>query len=184
MNQSITTPGDYKAAVYSVERIKPVLEVLQNLNPQALRHNAEAVAKLTEFTQFLTDIYEQNKAIIAKGDEQFDCRPIELISAAASRLLNEIPHLIELEQKSLQARKECRELKANELVKKGFSDAEICRIIPPIAQNEIDASAAIIAGFKAEAEDIKKFLSDSPRYSTELLKQTSIYPVTKAEEAA
>lgn len=177
MTQNTVSPAQYRAAHHAVERISPVLTALENINPQAFQYDAEAAEKVAEFTQFLNGIYDQNKAIIDQGDEQYENRPVELIGAAASRILNEIPHLIELEQKSLQARKEGRELKADELVKKGFSHSEIDRVIPPISSDEIALSHARVAELKTESAAIEKFLGDSPRHDLDLLKGTQLYPV-------
>jgi hypothetical protein len=182
MNQATVSPSQYREAHNAATRINGAIASLQRIDSQTLNQDADAITRLAEFTQFLTDIYKQNKATIAKGDEQFDRRPIELINKAAARL-NQIPRDIELEQKTFAARLDTRRQKVEELSNR-FSPSEVVKIVPPVPQSEVDASAAVIAGLEAEAEDIKKFLADSPRYSTELLKHTSIYPVTKAEEAA
>lgn len=182
MIQNTVSPAQYRAAHNAATRINGAIASLQRIDSQTLNQDADAIAKLADFKQLLTSVYEQNKEIIALGDKQYESRPLELINKAASRL-NQIPRDIELEQKTFAARLDTRKQKVEELSKR-FSEAEIEKIVPSITQAEIDASAAVIAGLKAEAEDIRRFLSDSPRYSTELLKQTSIYPVTKAEEAA
>ncbi|WP_027159156.1 hypothetical protein [Methylobacter luteus] len=179
---TIISPVQYRAAHNAATCINGALASLQRIDDQTLNQNADAIAKMADFKQLLTSVYDQNKEIIALGDKQYESRPLELINKAASRL-NQIPRDIELEQKTFAARLDTRRQKAEELGKR-FSEAEIEKIVPHIPKSEADASAAIIAGLKAEAEAIKAFLGDSPRFSVELLKNTSLYPLNNAEEAA
>lgn len=175
MTQNTVSPAQYRAAHNAATRINGAIASLQRIDSQTLNQDADAITRLTEFTQFLTDIYERNKATIARGDEQFERRPIELINKAASRL-NQIPRDIELEQKTFAARVDTRRQKVEELGKK-FSDAEIERIIPPISQDEINASRSRIEALKTEKATIEAFLADSPRYDITLLSNTGLMEV-------
>jgi hypothetical protein len=94
------SPSDYKAAVYSIERIAPVLATLQKLDSQTLHRDADAVNKVANFTEFLCRIHDLAQAVINQGNEQYENHPIELIGKAASRL-NQIPRDIELVEKTL-----------------------------------------------------------------------------------
>lgn len=179
MTQNTVSPAQYRAAHNAATRINGALASLQRIDSQTLNQDADAMAKLVDFKQLLTSVYEQHKEIVALGDKQYESRPLELINKAASRL-NAIPRDIELEQKTFAARLDTRRQKAEELSER-FSPSEVEKIVPPIPKSEADASAAIIAGLKAEAEAIKAFLGDSPRFSVELLKNTQL---SQSEEAA
>jgi replicative DNA helicase len=175
MTQNTVSPAQYRAAHNAATRINGAIASLQRIDSQTLNQDADAIAKLADFKQLLTSVYEQNKEIIALGDKQHESRPLELINKAASRL-NAIPRDIELEQKTFAARLDTRKQKVEELSKR-FSEAEIEKIVPSITQAEIDASAAIIAGLKAEAAAIEAFLADAPRYDTSLIHNTKLAEV-------
>jgi predicted GNAT family acetyltransferase len=179
--QNPVSPIEYKAAHHVIEQITPVLKALSQINQQALGNDEEVWAETQKFTRFLNQIRAKNQAVIDQGIVQYNSRPQTLIHVAARRI-NEIPTLVAKEEKSLKNKLNAREAQADELRKKNFAAAQIEQIAPPVSQAEIDASNAVVAGLKTEAEAIQKFLADAPRYDLGLLAGTSL--INPEESAA
>jgi flagellar biosynthesis chaperone FliJ len=173
--QTSVSPSEYQSAHHAIEKITPALSALNHIDKQALGHDEEAWAKTQSFIAFLDQIRAKNQAVIDRGIAQYDNRRQALIHAA-SRRINEIPTLISREEKALKHKLDAREMQASELRVKHFTVAQIYQIAPPVPQSEIDASNALVAGMKAEAESIQKFLADAPRFDAELLRETTLYP--------
>ncbi|MBF6649524.1 hypothetical protein [Methylobacter sp. BlB1] len=174
MTPKTISPIQYKAAKHSVENIKPVLKALQKVDAETLKGDIEAMSSLQSFKRTLTKINNEHQAVLDEGQRQYANRPIELIDKAAARLNSDIPKEIELEKAGLKARISTRDIKAKELLKKGFSDEEIDRVVPPVSSDEIALSCTRVAELEAESEAIQEFLADAPRFSTELLKNTQL----------
>jgi hypothetical protein len=183
--QSPVSPTEYKAAHYSVEKVTPALRTLKQIDKQSLGYDEDAWAETQEFIEFFSQIRDKIQAVIDRGDAQYQSRPVDLINQAARRL-NELPTLIAREEKAMKHKLDAREFEAEELRKRNFSADKINRIVPQVAQSEIDHSNAIVAGHRTEAEAIQKFLSDAPRFDIEILRGTTLYPChdTVTEAAA
>jgi flagellar biosynthesis chaperone FliJ len=173
--QKSVFPSEYQAAHHALANITPALSALKRLDKQSLGYDESAWAETQEFIALLDQIRAKNQSVIDRGDAQHTNRPVDLINRAARRQA-EISSLIEREQKALQHKHSVRDFQVAELQKKDFTAVQIDRIAPPVSQNEIDASHAIVAGLQAKAEAIRKFLSDAPRYDVVLLQGTTIYP--------
>ncbi|MGZ8942609.1 MAG: hypothetical protein ACXW00_07580, partial [Methylobacter sp.] len=118
------------------------------------------------------------------GNQAYRDRPEELIKKASHRLLNEIPKQIHLEQATLKHHIGSRQMKVEELKKKGFGPAEIDRLYPAGSEVDVDASKSRVSALEAEAKALEAFLADAPRYDTGLLKNTALAPLLALEEEA
>jgi flagellar biosynthesis chaperone FliJ len=173
--QKPVSPSEFQAAQHALAKITPAVSALKALDKPSLGHDEDAWAETQHFIALLDQIQTKNQAIIERGNSQAQNRPVELINRAARRQA-EIPALIEREEKTLQHKLGAREMQTVELQKKNFTAAQIDRIAPPVSQAEIDASHAVVSGLQAEAECIREFLKDAPRYDVALLQGTTIYP--------
>lgn len=122
--------------------------------------------------------------VIDDGNQAYENRPEALIQAASNRLLDEIPKQINLEQTTLKHNLRGREMKLEELKKKGFGPAEIDRLSPAGPEVDVDASKARVTALEAEAKAIEAFLADAPRYDVELLKNTALAQQIEMDKAA
>lgn len=170
--QQPISPAEFKAANYSLEQINPALSAIDKLTKQAIGSEL-AFKEVLDFSRFLKRIRDNQLSVIDSGNLQYNNRPQHLIDAAGLRLF-QIPHDIELESTTMTAKLSARQYKVNSLIKDSFSVAEIDKISPPITVEEIVASADKVAKLQAEAKAIKAFLDDAPRYSLDLLKNTSL----------
>jgi hypothetical protein len=180
MNNQPISKNEYVAAQYTIERINPVISALEQLNKQVIG-NEDQFLEVVGVHNLLKGIRDEKLAVLDAGNSQYESRDTDLINAAAVRL-NRIPRDIELEEKTFEHRVKARQFKADELLSLNFSITEIDAVIPPISQDDIDASRAVVAGLQKEAKALMAFLNDAPAYNIELLKQTSIN--TKIDVAA
>jgi hypothetical protein len=164
----------YQTAANALQKLKPVINALAQIDQQAAG-DQEAFDEIQKFGTYLAGIRDRNQAIINQGDLQYQSRPVDLINQAARRL-NELPTLIAREEKAMKHKLDAREFESEELRKRNFSVDKINRIVPQVAQSEIDHSNAIVAGHRTEAEAIQKFLGDAPRFDIEILRGTTLYP--------
>lgn len=173
--QTSVSPFEFQAAHHAIAKITPAFSALKSIDKQALGNDEAAWAETQEFMALLDQIQAKHQRVIDCGNAQYQNRPVDLINRAARRQ-PEIPSLIEREQKALQHKHSARDFQVAELQKKNFTAAQIDHIAPPVPQSEIDASQAVVAGLKAEAVAIQKFLADATRYDVALLLETTLYP--------
>jgi hypothetical protein len=171
--QAPVSPIEYKAALHVVEKITPVLSILKHLDKQALGYDEEAWAETEEFVHLLDQILTKNQTVIDGGIAQYDNRPLALIDAAVARL-HQIPTLIEKAEKSLRHKVDARNSQREELEKQHLSEAQIDYVAPLVSRDEIDKTHVVVVSLKAEAESIKQFLADAPRYDMGLLAGTQL----------
>jgi hypothetical protein len=116
------------------------------------------------------------------GRQVADVRPfsatsfVHRIGTTKKPLIQSFPKLIKGKEKSLQSKIEAFEKQREELRKHQLSEAQIDHIAPRVSQVEVDATQADVAGLKAEAEALQRFLADAPRFNISLLKDTAIDP--------
>lgn len=124
------------------------------------------------------------QGIIDDGNQAYQNRPEELIKKASQRLLTEIPKAINLEQATLKHNLSGREMKVEELKKKGFGPAEIDRLYPAGPETDTEASKARVTALEAEAKKLEAFLADAPRYDVEMLQNTALAPLIEMNKEA
>jgi hypothetical protein len=186
INQStkLITKIQFKNSQHHLFALKPLMDGLEKINPKVISEDLETQQKVKEFKALIGDLISQHRGVIAAGEKQYQNRPAELIQQAASRI-NLIPRLIESEQKNLEYKIKAHEIKTEELRKKHFDQVEIDKICSPISQDEVDGSAEKVMAFQDERKTLLKFVSDSPHFDVEILKNTVLYPEeASVEEAA
>jgi hypothetical protein len=124
------------------------------------------------------------QGLIDEGNQAYANRPEELIKQACHRLLDEIPKAIHLEQATLKHNLAGREMKVEDLKKKGFAPAEIDHISPAGPEVDVDASKARVAALEAEAKALEAFLGDAPRYDVGFLANTALKPLLETDKEA
>ena len=172
MSNKTLTRADLNKAIYSRNLIKPAVEALRKINAQSVGYDKGSFSEIKAFTHWLSAFITCADDVINMAEVQYDNRPRDLINAASIRL-SEIPGIILREQRAAQFALEAYQLQTEELTKKGFDTEQRAKIIydPWVA---IDLSNSVVEALNIEAEQLKAYLADAPRYSIELLKGTTI----------
>ncbi len=146
-----------QAAHYTKRLVNPALTALAEIDQQSVDYDQEAYSKILDFTRWLGEFVLKADTTISKGQAMYDNRPVDLINAAALRMLA-IPQDIVLNQKRIEHNISSHKMKVEEMQKQGFSPSEIEQIIP-FPKAEIDAHSRTIADLKKEQKSIEVFFS-------------------------
>lgn len=182
MTQPITKDL-YRSAHEAKAVLNQVIEALKKIKTSHIFGDGQAAARINAVGCELQAFLNSWEDFIYRGNQAYANRPEELISKAASRLLNDVPRLINLEKKNLEHKIDAHKVKVEELRKKGLGMQEIDHLCPPVTQEEIDTSTARVAALESEGKALEKFFADAPRYDVELLKNTALAPLTESESA-
>jgi len=166
------TKARLQAAHCTKRLVNPALTALAEINQQSVNYDQEAYSKILDFTEWLGEFVARSDKTIAKAQTLFNKRPVELINAAALRMVA-IPQDIVLNQKRIEHNISAHKTKVDEMQKQGFSPSEIEQIIP-LPQAEIDAHTRTIADLEKEQKSIEVFLADTPNYDSNLIQSPSL----------
>jgi hypothetical protein len=173
----------YNDAHAAKEILSPAIEAMTKIQYSHIFDAPKVAQRINVVTCELQLFLNSWEDIIQRGDQAYANRPEALIQASCNRLLDEIPKQINLEQKNLEHHLKGRQIKLEELKKKGFAPAEIDHICPAGPEVDVDASKARVAALEAEAMAIEAFLADGPRFDVGLLQNTALALLTESEAA-
>jgi hypothetical protein len=174
--------ADFNAAKQAVSVINEVTASIKKIDFAMLGRCPVKAKKVSDFAGFLTKLAGEHEALILQGQQQYENRPMRLISAASSRMF-EIPREIELEQKTAQSLINQHSTKTNELQRQGFNERQISEILP-CSQAELDEHEANISNLKSEQRNLEQFLSDQLLCDINLLKVAKLEPFLQGQNQA
>jgi len=180
LKATVVTSDEYVRSIGALPKIQALVDALRGTDKQALSYNESTYATVREFEKKILSIHEGYKNVIGQGDMQYENRDQKLIGLAAARV-NKIPSDINLLEVTFKAKTRAREAKVSELLKKGFSHAEIDKITPPIPSVEHDQLTAKVKALRNESAQLMAFTNNKPEFNTELLKGTAVYPGNAVE---
>ncbi|WP_341328800.1 hypothetical protein [Methylotuvimicrobium sp. KM2] len=173
----------FLASQHAKARLEKVIAALD----EACEHlDGEPFVLADDLISYLKDDLDDHLKIIEQGEARYSERPEKLISKALG-IFHGIPGEINLIRSSINHKKRLYEDKLQDLLKKGFTQAEIDKIIAPLGQAEIDEANAEIERLKSESCDLLNFASDVfwnlDRLKSTRLAAEALAIETKAEAA-
>jgi len=172
MNAETVTKANLQAAHHAKRLVYPALTALVEIDQQSVDYDQEAYSKILDFTRWLGEFVSKADTTISRAQALFNSRPVELINAAALRMVA-ISQDIVLNQKRIEHSISSHKMKVEEMQKQGFSPSETEQIIP-LPQAEIDAHSRTIADLEKEQKSIEVFLADTPNYDANLIESPSL----------
>ena len=169
----VITGNLYIKASNEIPKIKTLIDALAAIDRGTVAGNVDAFAEVRFFEKKIIGVYNGYKSILAKGDLQYENRPVDLIGKASRRgfaILSDI-NLIRAQLKGLIA---AHESQVAELKKKSFSPEQIEKIAPNTTEEDTAKANSRIKALNDDRERILAFISDAPEFNQNLIKGISI----------
>lgn len=166
---------EHAEAAHGLPRLRALVAALENVDRKTVSGNVDAFAEVCNFKEKISVICEKYQDIVSHGQSLHQNRDVELINKATNRLFK-IPDDINLIRSKFSHSERAHDIKGGELRKQGLTQAEIDHFCPPITEADHKKLEQEIKALRAEEVALSAFLSDSPIFNIELLKNTSVYP--------
>jgi hypothetical protein len=168
------TRQKYERSAEILIKLNPLIAAL-GINSGNLFDCKESLQQMDDFKELIYKTVSKHKEVISLGDKQYENRPKKLITDCL--LTNSgIPNDILKAEAELKHYKDVYADKMAELTKKGFTDAEIKKILPSELEEKEHFTKFKISGLKGESKKFLEFVNDAPCFDIEILKGTRLYP--------